>query len=276
MSVSINDLIKIIASDKTKGSSELASQALKLVKDAAVSSKAKSIEEFYSEIRHVLYELSKCRPAMAVLKNCMDLALGKIDNIYGKGSRLSLESMKVAVSNILESLIDEMAQAKADSISNAVSLIKDFSAIATCSYSSTLVEVFKNISEKNKNLTLKIMLSEYGNYSYGRIMEEKLKGTAIKCILIEDSSNAGFLDETNIVLLGSDTIFKDGSALNGYPSLKLAELASMHKPEVPVYVVSDFLKFAKTLPDKNREPGFDLIPAYLIKGIITEKGIFTR
>jgi len=172
--------------------------------------------------------------------------------------------------------IKDMKTAKLRSISNAISFINDFLVIATCSCSSTLVEIFKTANRNGKKIELRILRSRSGCINYGEFTAAKLMETGVDCKVYDDSVSVGFLDGADIVMLGSDTVFKDDSVLNGYPSLKLSNLAAQHWPPIPVYVVSDSSKFSPAMPVKDCEPGFDLIPGSLIAGFITEEGLCKR
>ncbi|MHC1721051.1 MAG: hypothetical protein AB9844_10390 [Clostridiaceae bacterium] len=267
------DLIKDIASERKKGANELALQALEVVRSVALSSKAADAESLLAEIIEVLEELSECRPSMAIIKNSMRTAGIMFEDLKCSGC-ISTEHLRDNANTIFNKIIEDINTGKARSILNTVTFLNNFSVIATCSYSSTLVGIFKMADAKGKKIKLHILRSRSGDISYGEIMAEKLKGTGVYCQVYDDSVSGVFLDGADMVMLGSDTVFRDGSVLNGYPSLRLSKLASRHSAPVSVYIVSDSSKFSMDLPEHCGEPGFDLIPASLVDGLITEEGIF--
>ncbi|MEQ8197736.1 MAG: hypothetical protein ABRQ27_07005 [Clostridiaceae bacterium] len=66
----IMDLINDIKANKTSGASELAIQALQVIKQAAISSNAPDIDNFILELRKITDFLAECRPSMVTLRNC--------------------------------------------------------------------------------------------------------------------------------------------------------------------------------------------------------------
>ncbi len=74
--------------------------------------------------------------------------------------------------------------------------------------------------------------------------------------------------------IGADTVWADGSLINGIPSYLLAEIAA--KKDIKFYSVCETAKFDVSNPRDRAshiEPGFELVPSELIAGIITEEGM---
>jgi translation initiation factor eIF-2B subunit delta len=271
----LKDMIGDVRSDRDKGASELALLALGVVRSAVLSCKASDAKSFLEEISNVLDELAVCRPSMAIIGNCMR-GLSENLEVMKQSNDISTEEMKGRMETILDKIEEDIRTAKLRSISNAVAFINDCYVIATCSCSSTLVEIFKTAHREGKKIELRILRSTSGGINYGEITASKLMEIGVDCRVYDDFVSVDFLDGTDIVMLGSDTVFKDGSVLNGYPSLRLSKLAAEHRPSVPVYVVSDSSKISPDRSEKSCEPGFDLVPGSLIEGFITEKGLCKR
>jgi methylthioribose-1-phosphate isomerase len=106
--------------------------------------------------------------------------------------------------------------------------------------------------------------------------------------------------KVDAVVVGADRIATNGDAANKIGTYGVAVLAKYHN--VPFYVAAPFSTFDMTLADGNRipieerdpreitngfnkqtapdginvyNPAFDVTPAELITGIITEKGVIT-
>ncbi|GAH63360.1 unnamed protein product, partial [marine sediment metagenome] len=81
------------------------------------------------------------------------------------------------------------------------------------------------------------------------------------------------ITEVRKVLVGADSVLRDGSLINGLPTYELALAA---KGKLPFYVVCETLKFNPRVSSTQvkLEEGFDLTPPELITGIITEAGAF--
>ncbi len=131
-----------------------------------------------------------------------------------------------------------------------------------------------------------------------RLTNFELARTKIPHTLITDSMSGSVMDKIDIVLAGADRIARNGDIANKIGTLTLAITARYYK--VPFYVAAPTSSFDLSIktgkdiiieernPDEilkinNRliapkntrafNPAFDITPARLISGIITEKGI---
>lgn len=130
----------------------------------------------------------------------------------------------------------------------------------------------------------------------------ELNQANIPCTLITDSMAASLMakNKIDVVIFGADRIAANGDAANKIGSYSLAVLANYHK--VPCYSAAPLSTFDFEIPngesipielrdpaeilkfynyekaDQNNfnvyNPAFDVTPAELLTGIITEKGIF--
>jgi translation initiation factor 2B subunit (eIF-2B alpha/beta/delta family) len=75
-----------------------------------------------------------------------------------------------------------------------------------------------------------------------------------------------------LLLLGADTVFSDGSPLNKVKTSSLAKAAA--KAEVPVIVACEVLKIAPVEPHPPKEDRVDLTPPERITQYVTEEGAF--
>ena len=122
----------------------------------------------------------------------------------------------------------------------------------------------------------------------------------IPCTLITDSMAGHLLSlgEVDVVVVGADRIAANGDVANKIGTYPLAVLARRHN--IPFYVAAPLYTFDADIPDgshitieeraaaevtgyrderwapqgvKVRNPAFDVTPAELITGIISEKGV---
>jgi translation initiation factor 2B subunit (eIF-2B alpha/beta/delta family) len=80
------------------------------------------------------------------------------------------------------------------------------------------------------------------------------------------------LEEAEVVLVGADAVFCDGSIVNAAGTRELAAAAA--RAGVPVVVAAETLKL---VPSRGVEPAealFELTPAELVETIATEEGLF--
>ena len=112
----------------------------------------------------------------------------------------------------------------------------------------------------------------------GRTLVAELTEAGIDAELVEDADAPGRVKEADVVLLGADTVFRDGTVCNKIGTIPLALAA--RDAEVPVVVAAELIKLAPVpgahapdLADFEREL-FELIPADLITEVVTEEGAF--
>ena len=169
-------------------------------------------------------------------------------------------------------------------------------ALATAGYGTALGVIR---SAKGKHIS--VIANETRPYLQGaRLTAWELVQEGIPCTLITDSM-AGHLmsrGEVDVVVVGADRIAANGDVANKIGTYPLAVLAKRHG--VPFYVAAPLSTFDPKIPDGSRipieerppaevtgyrgtrwapkgvavrNPAFDVTPAELITGIISEKGI---
>jgi methylthioribose-1-phosphate isomerase len=169
-------------------------------------------------------------------------------------------------------------------------------ALATAGYGTAL-----GVIRSSKDKGISVIASETRPYLQGaRLTAWELVQEGIPCTLITDSM-AGHLmsrGEVDVVVVGADRIAANGDVVNKIGTYGLAVLAKRHG--IPFYVAAPLSTFDAKIPDGSRipieerpadevtgyrgmrwapegvavrNPAFDVTPADLVTGIITEKGI---
>ncbi|NLU49160.1 MAG: hypothetical protein GXX09_01940 [Syntrophomonadaceae bacterium] len=264
--------IAAIRTDRSRGASELACQALEILRDAARFTQAVDTAGFMQEIQDTAGQLIHCRPAMAAICNCTYRFLTEFINC----SRVArnLEELKALSVQAGDDLIASVSAARDRAIRNGASLVKDGDLLASCSYSSSVIQTLKCAAGQGRSFAVLVMQSKWAGRSYGDMTASRLVEYGIRCRVIPDDRVDNHLSGVDFVLLGADTILYDGTLVNGYPSLELVRAAAKHVPPVPVYSVCESTKFYPRDRLANQEEGFDLVsPELLSGGIITEAGI---
>jgi translation initiation factor 2B subunit (eIF-2B alpha/beta/delta family) len=106
----------------------------------------------------------------------------------------------------------------------------------------------------------------------GRELAEALRGSELAVDIVDDSDAEHAVRTVDLLLLGADTVFRDGSLVNKVGTAGLAKAAK--GAGVPVIVACEVIKLA---PEDPRDPGeerFDLTPPELIDLFVTEEGEF--
>jgi methylthioribose-1-phosphate isomerase len=169
-------------------------------------------------------------------------------------------------------------------------------ALATAGYGTAL-----GVIRSSKDKGISVIANETRPYLQGaRLTAWELVQEGIPCTLITDSM-AGHLmskGEVDVVVVGADRIAANGDVVNKIGTYTLAVLAQRHG--IPFYVAAPLSTFDSAIPDgahipieerpaeevtgyrgtrwapqgvQVRNPAFDVTPAELVTGIVTEKGI---
>ncbi|HEV3010398.1 MAG TPA: S-methyl-5-thioribose-1-phosphate isomerase [Burkholderiales bacterium] len=169
-------------------------------------------------------------------------------------------------------------------------------ALATAGYGTAL-----GVIRSAKGKGISVIANETRPYLQGaRLTAYELVQEGIPCTLITDSM-AGHLmskGEVDVIVVGADRIAANGDTANKIGTYALAVLAKRHG--IPFYVAAPISTFDPKIPDGShipieerpaaevtgyrdtrwapegvsvRNPAFDVTPADLITGIITERGV---
>ena len=172
-------------------------------------------------------------------------------------------------------------------------------ALATAGHGTAL-----GVIRSSKNKSISVIACETRPYLQGaRLTAYELMQEGIPCTLITDSM-AGHLmsrGEVDVVVVGADRIAANGDVANKIGTYPLAVLAKRHG--IPFYVAAPLSTFDPKIPNGSRipieeraadevtgyrgarwapegvavrNPAFDVTPAELITGIITERGIVRK
>ena len=105
----------------------------------------------------------------------------------------------------------------------------------------------------------------------GRAFSEELAAAGLATEVVADADAEHAVESVDILLLGADTVFRDGSLVNKVNTNGLTKAAK--KAGVPVIVACEVLKLAPDDPFDPDEGRVDLTPADQIDLIATEEGI---
>ncbi|MDQ3992079.1 MAG: hypothetical protein M3229_00310, partial [Actinomycetota bacterium] len=108
----------------------------------------------------------------------------------------------------------------------------------------------------------------------GRTFAETLAESELDVELVDDDEAPARAAEATILLVGADTIFRDGTLANRRGTRRLAEAATA--AGIPVVVASEVIKLAPfDAPDEPADPSVsDLTPPELITEFATEEGAY--
>jgi methylthioribose-1-phosphate isomerase len=294
-----------IKSLKIRGAPAIGIAAAMGIALAAQPIKAKNIFEFKKKMAPVYEAFSKTRPtavnlfwAIERMKGCVeeaeDLPIGQLKAFLVQASQKMLEE-DIQINRAIGRHGNKVIQKKDTILTHC-----NAGSLATGGYG-TALGVIRAAHESKKNI--RVFADETRPVLQGgRLTAWELMEDNIDVTLITDNM-AGYvmsLGRIDLCIVGADRIARNGDTANKIGTYSVAVLAKQHG--IPFYVAAplstiDFsLKDGKGIPIEERapsevisifgkiliapkkvkvfNPAFDVTPARLITGIITEKGIF--
>lgn len=189
-------------------------------------------------------------------------------------ARISLGAIAGAVGRVLTAGTPEQVVAEAEALIGtrdraakaiAVMLSADISGtVTTHSASCTVHEALLHTPPDQLICTV----SEPGGE--GRRLAADFKAAGINVELISDAEGPDAARESDLVLLGADTVFRDGSLVNKIGTVAIASAAK--DAGVLVIVACETFKLAPFDAEPPSEDTFELVPAAMIDRVVTEEG----
>jgi len=280
----IHRLINDIKNDKTSGASELIKIVIEIFKDLL-----NSIKDPNKNLKETIIEISKeligVRPSMATLINTIGYLMHDID-VYNIP----------ALNDRIESFHDERVKREEALSLTFQSFLETYDrrklSIMLISYSSTITKLLKKI----KGIDFSFYILESRPLLEGR-RTANLLSSDFEINLISDSAMGKFVNEVDLILIGIDSILKDGSIINKIGSYPLTCIGKANDKDV--YAVGDSFKYNvkshygqeiiieskpiyEIYSDKIKNElfnvhnyYFDITPPQYLNGIISDLGILS-
>ena len=273
---------------------------------SAAESAGKETEDFFFDLEEAACGLIKTRPTAVNLKWAVQRMMNVARTQYGQATSFVAEVLAAEAKRIAE---DDIAVNRCIGNHGAV-LVPDGSNILTHCNAGTLATVGYGTalgivrSAVDKGKKVHVFADETRPYLQGgRLTTWELLQENIPVTLIADNM-AGFLmkqKKIDLVIVGADRIAANGDAANKIGTYSVAVLAHAH--QIPFYVAAPLSTFDMSLtcgdeiPIEERcwteithfagvqvapegitcyNPSFDVTPANLISGIITEHGVIYK
>jgi len=278
----IKEMIQDLKKNNTSGANELIDDAYEIIKR-----QLEMILDPNEDIKELMIELSKkiieSRPSMATLINFIGYFIHDLETFTKKALFQRLNNYKEEKNKRKKALEQEF-----------LTFLKNFNKkdmkIMLISYSSTITNLLIKLKEYN----FEIFILESRPLLEGHIVAEILS-SHFKTNLIIDAAMGKFIDQVNLVLVGIDSILKNGAIINKIGTYPLANLAKENG--IDIYAVGDSLKYNlrsyygeeilierkstqeiynKTIQNKLLEIQnyyFDITPSKYITGIISDLGV---
>jgi translation initiation factor eIF-2B subunit delta len=266
MSVQLTERLRELRADRRHGASFLARRAAEAIVEVA-EAPARTSEELLERLTNAGRQLAEARPGIAAVAGAVGRVLAAADGarhlppaqlrrlIEGESQAL-VESRRRAVASIAIQLRGRLAG----------------SVVVTHSASATVREAVLHAAPKRLLCTVSYPVEE------GRAFADELRAGGLDVELVEDEDAPARLAGASLLLVGADTVFRDGTLCNKIGTRRLAEAAAEHG--VPTVVACEIIKLApiesteaSDLPSEVREL-FDVTPPELVECVVTEEGTF--
>jgi translation initiation factor eIF-2B subunit delta len=270
MRLSVIKKIEGIKNDRIHGANWLSRETLEILKYGIEKIEVKNKKELLEKITDLGKKLVEAKPAMTPILNNVSEVIYELSR---ESKIRDLNSLRIRGMSKIDELLRRSRLAFKNCARYGANLIEENDKIITCSYSSTICEVFK--ITKRKKVELKIARSKFKSQNYGEITSKIIKEYGISNKVIPDKNIERYISKVKKVLVGADSILRDGSLINGIPTYQIALAA---KGRIPFYVICESAKFNinnLSVPRQGKgrlEEGFDFTPGELITEIVTEFG----
>jgi translation initiation factor 2B subunit (eIF-2B alpha/beta/delta family) len=268
-----------IAEDRRHGAEWLSNAALGAMIAVALNAGADTTDELREILKGYAMRISESRPSMTPITN-------KLGTFYSRlPDGVPLNELRAAATKSASMIIKESRKDKSRIVENAKSVLGKPGTVFTVSDSSTVADVVLGVGAK------KVVVTESRPQMEGRNLAERLAGAGVNVLLVVDAATAVFMESADVAVVGADSVLYDGGFVNKVGT-RMAALAARDQG-VPFYVVCSTSKFnvmnylgrGVELEEKDpaevaeiegvdvRNPYFEVVPARLVTGIITEMGV---
>ncbi len=272
----VEEAIASIAEDHTSGASRIARVALETMTLLVVEAKGHPKAE---ELREAARRISEAQPAMAVVHNVVQMF-----------TQLTSEGFEPLA--VRQQLRDELDTAKERIARTYLKIAPSDAVVVTTSFSDNVLATLQALHEKGRVSHVHVL--EARPLLEGRFLVVALQESGIPASLVPDALGPSLVAQSTGVLVGADSVLRDGSVVNKIGSYGLALAAKDHGK--PFHVACETLKF-DARHDAASWPGsaamnpreiwenpperievvnryFEVVPAALVTAIVTERGSY--
>jgi translation initiation factor 2B subunit (eIF-2B alpha/beta/delta family) len=262
--VELEERLQELRTDRRHGASFLARRAVEaLVEVAEVP--AATPEELLERITNAARLLATVRPGVGAVAG----ALGRLLAAVQAEKHLASAELRLLIEREAQALIVGRRRAAA-SIAVQLSERLAGAVVVTHSASATVREAVLRTPPARLICTVSQPIGEGGAFA------AELRAAGLIVDLVADADAQAKVAEASLLLVGADTVFRDGALYNKIGTRALAEAAANRR--VPTIVACELIKLAPI--DSDQAPPlpaeaselFDLTPPELIDSIVTEDG----
>ena len=263
--------VAAIAADRESGASELALAALEAFEHFTATARSPD------DLRELAARLAAAQPNMASVRNVGHLCTQLL--IDGQQPSLTFQELR----RVLSGAPEKIAR-------NGLKVILGTPTIVTLSRSAAVVALLRFLHARHR-LAGVVVLESCPRFE-GRRTAEELAAAGITATLVADALGPSLVRSSDAVVVGADSVLRDGALVNkiGTYSLALAAKAAGK----PFYAACELLKIdsvhtAETFPGPASRPArelepppnvqainvyFDVTPPDLVTSYVTDRGVY--
>lgn len=262
--------IETVRADRTHGASWLARRALAVVGRAIALEPDASAGEVVAIVRETSRRLIEARPGMAPVRNWLERLQADARLLAAQAT--GPQALRAAMRARVRELVRRAEAAGELAARGAASRMRPGERVFTASFSATVVRACQLAWQAGKlGGVLAAESRAPDGVAYGNEVRRLLSAAGTPVAVAGDAELASQVGLASLVLIGADSVLRDGSVLNGTPTLALARAA--RAASVPVWVVCEAAKLDHWTDPATLHPelGFDLVPPELVDVVITEE-----
>jgi len=266
----VEEKVAAVAGDHQSGATHLGERALRAF-DLLVASPSMD----RAAVQELARRLEDAQPAMASVRTVSRLA-----------ARVLLEDVNRWPA-FRDAMQRDLEEGKRRAARNFLKLLQAPATVLTLSRSSNVFECVMRAHQKG--LLQRVYVLESRPLQEGLVFAKDLHDAGVPALAIADAAAGAVVAEATLALAGADTVLADGSVVNKAGTFGLAALC--RAAGKPFYAVCEAFKIDTTRgpaewrapPDQDpaevvadvpaRNPYFDLTPAALVTGLVTDRGV---
>jgi translation initiation factor 2B subunit (eIF-2B alpha/beta/delta family)/8-oxo-dGTP pyrophosphatase MutT (NUDIX family) len=270
--VDILTQLKGLEEDRIHGATYLGQQAVELLSQTVQVTDAQDTDTMFSHLLLVGLKLRRAQPAMANVWNLAGRLLHLVDQHRASGE--PVEELKTLIPGLCKRVL-EQTEGSCEDVARNTAQILPHGVVLTHSYSSAVLRSLELGFKSGRGF--KVYATESYPGMEGKQLAKELIALDIPVTLIADSAVNSIIPNVGLVLVGADSVFRDGSLVHKVGTKEIAAAAKAQG--IPLYSSCETTKFSVQdyLGERPQIPAdlFDVTPPELVFNYVTEEGQLT-
>lgn len=232
--------LRAVKQDLNSSAAVLARKALEDIIDYADSCQVETTANLTAELKDLATQLIAARPSRLVVGNLLGYWLNSLPELPE-----DLERARGRAGAHAEEIIDLLQKSQNQAVTKCLEEIKPNMTIMTHSSSSNVMALFRACHLAD--LKVEAIITESRPGMEGRKLARYLNKLGVSCQFITEAQMASFVVQADKVVIGADTVLRDGSLISKSGSRLLALAAK--DAGVPFWVLAEGFKHSLVLPE---------------------------